>query len=328
MIGLPILYVLAGLLFAVFAIGSAFDATNPKRWGSAAFWGLFAISFLAGTWLPDVVNGLLLVAMAVVAGFNLMGKGVPAPQSDRAERAERWGNKLFLPALIPPIVTLAGTLFLNGLNMKTPIGTLTTPPVLLNGTPLVDPSRVTLVSLAAGILIATTAALAMFRASPGVALREGRRLMDSVSWAGLLPQALAALGAVFAAAQVGDVIGTLASDYLPLNGPLAAVIAYCLGMAVFTAIMGNAFAAFPVMTAAIALPLIVGKYGGDPAIVCAIGMLAGFCGTLTTPMAANFNIVPAALLELPDRNGVIKAQLPTALILLVANMVLMYVFAF
>jgi uncharacterized membrane protein len=43
-----------------------------------------------------------------------------------------------------------------------------------------------------------------------------------------------------------------------------------------------------------------------------------------TPMAANFNIVPAALLELPDKNAVIKAQLPTALPLLGANIVLLY----
>jgi uncharacterized membrane protein len=57
-------------------------------------------------------------------------------------------------------------------------------------------------------------------------------------------------------------------------------------------------------------------------------MLSGFCGTLVTPMAANFNIVPAALLELTDRNAVIKAQLPTAAILLIANTVLMYVFVF
>ena len=51
-----------------------------------------------------------------------------------------------------------------------------------------------------------------------------------------------------------------------------------------------------------------------------------------TPMAANFNVVPANLLELPDRdsalNGVIRAQIPTALILLVVNMALMYAFAF
>ncbi|MBP7705223.1 MAG: DUF979 domain-containing protein [Caulobacter sp.] len=314
MIGLSVLYVLAGLLFALFAIGSATDRTNPRRWGNTAFWGLFAISFLAGSWLSDTVNGLLLVAMALVAGLNLMGKGQPAPQADRAERAERWGNRLFIPALIPPVVTLLGSLTLKG--------------VEIGGQPLVDPKQVTLVSLGAGIVLATAVALVMFRASPAVAVREGRRLMDSVGWAGLLPQALAALGAVFAAARVGDVIGMLAGDYLPLNGPLAAVIAYCLGMAIFTAIMGNAFAAFPVMTAAIALPLIIGKYGGDPAIVCAIGMLSGFCGTLTTPMAANFNIVPAALLELPDRNGVIRAQLPTALLLLIVNMVLMYVLAF
>ena len=36
-------------------------------------------------------------------------------------------------------------------------------------------------------------------------------------------------------------------------------------------------------------------------MIGAIGMLAGFCGTLMTPMAANFNIVPAALLELKDQ---------------------------
>ena len=60
----------------------------------------------------------------------------------------------------------------------------------------------------------------------------------------------------------------------------------------------------------------------------AIGMLSGFCGTLTTPMAANFNIVPAALLELPDRNAVIKVQVPTAIPLLIGNILLMYFLVF
>ena len=49
--------------------------------------------------------------------------------------------------------------------------------------------------------------------------------------------------------------------------------------------------------------------------MAAIGMFSGYCGTLMTPMAANFNIVPAALLELPDKNAVIKVQVPTALTL-------------
>jgi uncharacterized membrane protein len=40
-------------------------------------------------------------------------------------------------------------------------------------------------------------------------------------------------------------------------------------------------------------------------------------------MAANFNMVPAALLELPDKNAVIKVQIPTALTLLVINIFLL-----
>ena len=127
---------------------------------------------------------------------------------------------------------------------------------------------------------------------------------------------------------MGKAVGEIATRYLPLDQPFEAVVVYCVGMAVFTAVMGNAFAAFPVMTAAIGLPLIVHQFHGNPAIMAAIGMLSGFCGTLTTPMAANFNIVPAALLELPDRNGVIKAQLPTAGLLLIANTLLMYVLVF
>ena len=149
-----------------------------------------------------------------------------------------------------------------------------------------------------------------------------------MGWAALLPQFLAALGAVFALAGVGDQIGLLATTWLPLDTRLAAVGVYCLGMAVFTLLMGNAFAAFPVLTGGIAIPILVNRFGANPAVVCSIGMLSGYCGTLLTPLAANFNLVPPALLEIPDRYSVIKAQIPTALLMLLVNMVLMYVLAF
>jgi uncharacterized membrane protein len=45
-------------------------------------------------------------------------------------------------------------------------------------------------------------------------------------------------------------------------------------------------------------------------------------------MAANFNLITVALLELKDRNAVIKAQAPTAILLLIANTALMCLFAF
>ena len=149
-------------------------------------------------------------------------------------------------------------------------------------------------------------------------------LIDEIGWAAVLPQLLASLGAVFAIAGVGDAVGGLIGHAIPAGSVAGAAIAYGLGMALFTIVMGNAFAAFPVMAAAVGIPLLVKGYGGDPAAVAAVGMLAGFCGTLLTPMAANFNIVPAALLELKDRYGVIRAQAPTALVLLAFNIVLLW----
>lgn len=314
MIGLEVLYVIGGAFFAAISVLSARDTTNPKRWKNTAFWGLFAVSFLFGSHLPDFANGLVVIAMVLTAGFGGLGLGHPATTGpeERRESALRLGNRLFLPALAIPVTALTGTFLFKR-------------PELAG---LVDAKQATLVSLILGVFVALAIAMPMLRAKPITPLQEGRRLLDTVGWAAVLPQMLAALGAVFAAAGVGTAIGQIASDWLPSGSQLAAVVAYTFGMAIFTMIMGNAFAAFPVMTAGIGLPLIVLHFGGDPAIMGAIGMLSGFCGTLMTPMAANFNIVPAALLELKDRNGVIRVQIPTAILLLLANTALMYALVF
>jgi uncharacterized membrane protein len=192
----------------------------------------------------------------------------------------------------------------------------------------VDPKQITLISLGAATVVALVVAVAMLRPPASVPMAEARRLMDAVSWAAVLPQALAALGAIFALAGIGPIVAGLVERWIPLNTPLTTVIAYAVGMALFTIIMGNAFAAFPVMAAGIGLPLLVHRFGGSVVVICAVGMLSGYCGTLCTPMAANFNIVPAALLELPDQNAVIKAQIPTGIALLAANIAIMYFFAF
>jgi uncharacterized membrane protein len=158
--------------------------------------------------------------------------------------------------------------------------------------------------------------------------REGSRLLQAIGWAVILPQMLATLGVLFDKAGVGKAVAKVTNAVLPHGWLLGAVIIYCVGMALFTVIMGNAFAAFPVMTAAIGWPVLIQQFHGNPAAVFAIGMLAGFCGTLCTPMAANFNIVPAVLLEMKDKYGPIKAQLPTAIPLLACNIAIMYVVAF
>ncbi len=312
MITLNWLYILAGLMFAAFAVLSARDPRNAKRFGNAAFWALMALSLLAGSHIGDLGNGLLVLGLAGLAGFGAIGRGAPDTTSD-AERegySAQLGNRLFLPALIIPAVALFGTLLYN----YTPLGT----------SGLIEPKRETYVLLGLGVLVAILVLFVWLRPPALAPLQEGRRLIDSIGWAAVLPQMLAALGVVFAAAGVGTVIGDLTRAMIPGGSVFLTVVVFGVGMALFTMIMGNAFAAFPVMAAAIGVPLLIVQYNGDPAVIGAIGMLAGFCGTLMTPMAANFNLVPAALLELKDRNGVIKAQVATALPLLGVNILFIW----
>jgi uncharacterized membrane protein len=316
MITIQWLFVLAGLMFAAFALLSAGDRSNGRRFGNAAFWGLMSLSLLGGDLIGDFGNGLLVLGLAGLAGFGFIGRSVPPTTSDEEREAfsTRLGNRLFLPALIIPATALFGTLLYN----YTPLGE----------SGLFEAKRETYILLGLGVLIAIAVIFAWLKPPALAPLQEGRGIIDAIGWAAVLPQMLAALGVLFAAAGVGTVIGEMTRMVIPEGSVFLTVAVFGLGMALFTMIMGNAFAAFPVMAAAIGVPLLMQQYGGSPAVIGAIGMLAGFCGTLMTPMAANFNLVPAALLELKDRNGVIKAQIGTALPLLVANILLIYFLAF
>jgi uncharacterized membrane protein len=314
--GLDAVYLLAGLMFAATAIINFRDQQNPKRLKSTLFWGLYAVTFIFGSWLPPFVIGCMAILMALTAGIGGLGKSsVSEPDAEaRRSLAERFGNRLFIPALMIPVVTLVGSVLFKYLTV--------------DGQPLVAAKDATLVALGLAVICALVAAMLMLHERPWAPFAESRRLLDAVGAVAALPQLLAALGALFAAAGVGHVVSALVGRFIPVDSAFAVVAAYAVGMALFTMVMGNAFAAFPVMTAGIGLPLIVHLHGGNPAIMGAIGMLAGYCGTLMTPMAANFNAVPAALLELPDPNGVIKVQIPTALMLLAVNVGLMYFLVF
>lgn len=306
------LYVLAGAAFAVWAALSARDG----RWGNAAFWGLLSASFFLGSHLSDLANGVLVLALVAIAGLGGLKRSDPPTTApgERQAHAARLGNRLFLPALVVPLTAVAGTLLYN----YTPFGE----------TGLFEPRRETLILFGIGVLAALVGTMLWLRPPLSAPAQEGRRLIDSIGWAAILPQMLAALGAVFAIAGVGDIIGGIARGVIPEGSVFLTVVVFAAGMAGFTMIMGNAFAAFPVMATAIGIPLLIEQYGGNPAVIGAVGMLAGFCGTLLTPMAANFNIVPAALLELKDQNAVIRQQIGTAVPLWAVNVIIIYVGAF
>jgi uncharacterized membrane protein len=305
-------YILVGLLLAAVAIMNLVDRSNPRRFTTALFWGLYALLYLAGEALPLAAVGALMIGMALLAGFGGVKAGQPralAPEARQASAA-RLGNRLFIPALLLPLVTVIGATLLKD--------------VQLGSLPLLDPAHITIVSMGCGAVVALIAACWLTRATPLQGVREARRLVDAMSWAVVLPHILAVLGLLFSEAGVGKAVAHLTTTYIGLDSAFIAVAVYCLGMALFTIVMGNGFAAFPVMAGGVGIPVLVGVYGANPAVMAAIGMFSAYCGTLMTPMAANFNIVPAALLELPDKNAVIRAQIPSALPILVANIFLLY----
>ncbi|WP_375426139.1 DUF979 domain-containing protein [uncultured Friedmanniella sp.] len=315
-------YWLVGLFFAIVAVLRLTDRGAPKRVGSAVFWGLLAFTFGYGTFVvaktgPAWVEGVAVLALAVLAAVGFPGRGSDQTTTpvERKQLADHFRNRLFIPALVIPLVAVIFGAVLSKINT--------------GGQPLLQTGSATIIGLGVAALVAFAVSLVLLRVpSPITPLREGDRLLGHIGWAAILPQFLATLGLLFTASGVGTAVQRITNAVLPKGILLLAVIIYCLGMALFTIIMGNAFAAFPVMTAAVGWPVLVQQYDGTPAVVFALGMLAGFCGTLVTPMAANFNLVPAALLELKDTYGPIKAQIPTAIPLWVGNVAILYLFAF
>jgi uncharacterized membrane protein len=309
---------------AAFLVGVAWQSFRERRYHAAAFWSVLGALTASGSAIteaqardvhwPGQLAGCGVITLALLAPQLGRPASTETPKIEREQRARELGHWLFVPALLVPLVTVV--VALGG--ERAVIGTWH----------LFEGASLTLIGLSLASLVAVAVAVRVTRSPTSAALAEGARLLDTIGWAALLPMLLATLGGVFSAAGVGDAVASLTSAAIPADSRIACVLAYGLGMVAFTVIMGNAFAAFPVMTAGVGLPLLVLQHHADPAVVGALGMLTGYCGTLMTPMAANFNMIPAALLELDDPHAVIRAQLPTALVLLVANLVLMSWLAF
>ncbi len=304
------IYWLLGAYFALIAARAWRDRSRTSRWARTGFFAVLALLYLAGDWIPPALAGVGVLALALIAGFGLPVMSAIAPAASGASGRPR----LLAPVLAIPAITIVLTLSL--------------PLLKVDGQALFAGSAPALFGLTIACLLALVLALAVTREGPMVALARGGDLLEAIGWAVLLPLLLAVLGTLFAKAGVGDALAQAIGAVVPLDVRWVAILAYGLGMALLTMAMGNAFAAFPVIAGGIGLPFLVQVHGADPAPLAAIGMLSGYCGTLMTPMAANFNLVPVALLDLKDRNAVIRAQVPTAIPLLGANLILLGVLCF
>lgn len=132
---------------------------------------------------------------------------------------------------------------------------------------------------------------------PKVFLDDSERFLSLMGPLCMLPQLLGCLGGVFTAAGVGDVVAGLVGNVVP---------------------EGN-------VNLGIGGPFVL-AYGANPVVIGMLALTCGFCGTLCTPMAANFNIVPVAILDMKDRWGVIKNQVLVAIIMITIQICFMIAF--
>ncbi len=297
-----IFFVICGLVFVANAAKAFKDKENPKSKTTGIFWILIAIPFIIGKYIPYTLTGFIICAAAIISatGGVVKTKSVEIAPEEARKNADKIGNLIFIPSLVLAFAA-----------------------VIVAATGIVSSNNAIGVSAFIGAVVV----FIITKAPVKTIVTESTRMVDTMGSVSLLPQLLAALGALFTSCGVGAVVSNLVGGLIPDGSKFIAVAVYCIGMALFTAIMGNGFAAFAVMTVGIGIPFLIGQ-GANPIIVGALGMTAGYCGTLITPMAANFNIMPAALLETKGKYSIIKAQVPISLIMLLIHIVLMYVWAF
>ena len=299
--GLNVVWLIIGLITIYAGIKNLLDKENPSRVGTAVFWCSFGVVCGFGTWLPAKVSGALVLIMCLPPIFKKVKIGkVDNPTKEHTEQQfKKIGMKIFIPAFSVAVCSLFFALFSNMSSM---------------------------IAITIGVIVAMILLIAYDskQNKPVVFLNDSERFLGITGPLSMLPQLLGCLGGVFTAAGVGDVIAQLVEKVVPKGNVNVGIIIYAIGMVLFTMIMGNAFAAITVMTVGIGAPFVL-AYGANPVVIGMIALTCGYCGTLLTPMAANFNILPVAILNMKDRWGVIKNQVLVALIMLVFQICYMIV---
>ena len=300
-IGLNVVWVIIGLITIYAGIKNLLDKENPSRVGTAVFWCSFGIVCGFGSWLPAKVSGVLVLIMCLPPIFKKVkiGKTDNPTKEHTEQQFKKIGMKIFVPAFSVAVCSLFFALFSNMSSM---------------------------VAITVGVIVAMVL-LMVFDAKqnkPAVFLNDSERFLGITGPLSMLPQLLGCLGGVFTAAGVGDVIAQLVEKIVPKGNVNIGIIVYAIGMVLFTMIMGNAFAAITVMTVGIGAPFVL-AYGANPVVIGMLALTCGYCGTLLTPMAANFNILPVAILNMKDRWGAIKNQVLVAIIMLVFQICYMIV---
>ena len=307
---LEIVFIIMGIICLYASIKNCRDKENPSALWTAFFWGTLGVVLAVGRYLPDGINGLLIFIMAVPAVLRKVKIGktnAPTPETTKAQ-SKKIGVKIFLPAISMGVFAV---LFALLFSTESVLPTL---------------AQASLIGLSIGAIAAIIILMIYDKANkPGIILKDSERLLSMIGPLCMLPMLMASLGAIFTDAGVGRVIAHYAGAIIPNGNVPVGIIVYALGMAIFTMIMGNAFAAITVMTIGIGFPFVL-AHGANPVIIGMLALTSGYCGALMTPMAANYNILPARVLDMKCNFGVIKQQFYIAIPVLIFQIAFMLIF--
>lgn len=348
---LDLTYCLLGLLFLATAWRSAVPAAGAgagaaagpvsghfsiRRLAAALFWLLLAVLYLFGSRMDDFGAGVTVIGLALLATMMMRHGAASEAEDQKAEPHDTRLADHTVPeaaaAAVPEAAArgagmqdVGGRIFLPLLCI--PFGvvlfSLLGPFVSRGSWHLLAPHHAGQSAYMLAALLGLGLCWLMFRPTLREPLDGGTRILHDVGWAAITPQLLAVVGGIYAAAGVDHALTALLGHW-GAPGPLAATLLYAGGMIGLTVLIGNAFAAFPIMFGACALPFLIRGLGAPAAPIAAIGMLCGYCGTLLTPMAVYFNVVPVTLLRLRNTMAVIRVQAPTAGLLFFGNTLLLY----
>ena len=294
-----VMYILSGLFCMYCGVRAWIVKANKHFLPTGAFWFTLGIVVAFGQWLPPLASGIIVAITCIPAALNMVKQGnlKSATKEEQERNYKKIGMKIFIPAFGAGVFSIIISVFMKGW------------------------------SSLLGSLFATIVGVVLLviwnRENKAMTfLEEGRRFLDMTSAIYIMPLLLSCLGAIFTKAGVGDAFANIFGKIIPSGNVYIGIVAYALGMVLFTIIMGNAFAAITVMTVGIGVPFVI-SLGANPLYMVTLAMTCGYCGTLLTPMAANFNIVPGVYLEVKDKYSIIKMQLIPSLLMLVFQIIYM-----
>ena len=283
-----VMYILSGLFCMYCGVRAWIVKANKHFLPTGAFWFTLGIVVAFGQWLPPLASGILVALTCIPAALNMVKRGnLQSPSKEEQQKNyKKIGMKIFIPAFGAGVFSIIISIFMKGW------------------------------SSLLGSLFATIVGVILLviwnRENKAMTfLEEGRRFLDMTSAV-----------YIFTKAGVGDAFSNIFGKIIPSGNVYVGIVAYALGMMLFTIIMGNAFAAITVMTVGIGVPFVI-SLGANPLYMVTLAMTCGYCGTLLTPMAANFNIVPGVYLEVKDKYSIIKMQLIPSLLMLVFQIIYM-----